>query len=333
MADGKSSTIQSTAAQRLAKVTDILTFQKTATSILFDPDSTKFPDRKHLPHIPGAPPGALPLDVPKVPAFAREEFQHEIKTLTDGIAYDDLYHLNTQSGTQWDGFRHFAHVATKTFYNNTRAEDIVGPTANDKGGIGHWARHGIAGRGILLDYRGYAQKKGITYDPYDYYPISYEDLYQCGKDQGIDVRPQAQGGDVHVGDLLFIRSGFVEQYQSKTPDDRARLALRPHRIGPDDGQRWTGLAQEEKVLDWLHDSYFAAVAGDAPAFEAWPTHEDYHLHEHLLALWGCPIGEMFDLEKLAEKCRQQNRWIFFVTSSPANVPAGVSTHANAMAIF
>lgn len=31
--------------------------------------------------------------------------------------------------------------------------------------------------------------------------------------------------------------------------------------------------QGEEELDWLHDCYFAAVAGDAPAFEAWPSQE------------------------------------------------------------
>lgn len=155
------------------------------------------------------------------------------------------------------------------------------------------------------------------------------------------------------------------------------MALRPHAIGPDDGQRWAGVGQEEKVLDWLHDSYFAAVAGDAPAFEAWPTHAgthaytpsqrwehfadcelDYYLHEYILALWGMPLGEMLDLEKLAKTCRAKNRWTFFVSSAPANVPGesfssllyfsiavvsrigltfictgGVSSHVNANAIF
>ena len=77
---------------------------------------------------------------------------------------------------------------------------------------------------------------------------------------------------MRIGDILFIRSGFVEAYHSKSPEDRTKMALRPHAIGPDDGQRWAGVGQEEKVLDWLHDSYFAAVAGDAPAFEAWPSH-------------------------------------------------------------
>lgn len=49
---------------------------------------------------------SLPLNHPEVPAFARESFKHEIKTLSENVAYDDKYELNTQSGTQWDGFRH-----------------------------------------------------------------------------------------------------------------------------------------------------------------------------------------------------------------------------------
>jgi len=74
----------------------------------------------------------LPLNVPEQPAFGRQPFHQEIKVLAENIAYDDIYHLNTQSGTQWDGFRHFAHLASKTFYNNTKGEDIVGPRANEK---------------------------------------------------------------------------------------------------------------------------------------------------------------------------------------------------------
>ena len=53
MADSKS-----TAQMRLTQVKDILTSNKTALTIPFDPDSTIFPTRKELPEIPGAPPGA-----------------------------------------------------------------------------------------------------------------------------------------------------------------------------------------------------------------------------------------------------------------------------------
>jgi hypothetical protein len=41
--------------QRLSQVKDFLTMEKTATTIPWDPNSTKFPTRKELPKIPGAP--------------------------------------------------------------------------------------------------------------------------------------------------------------------------------------------------------------------------------------------------------------------------------------
>ncbi|KAL5390265.1 hypothetical protein DPSP01_001837 [Paraphaeosphaeria sporulosa] len=360
---------KSTAGQRLTQIKDFLTMNKTATTIPWDPNSTKFPMRKELPKIPGAPDDAawvwgnddnigrlnlltpsrvaaaakeirtgeivpvnLPLNVPNQPAFGREIFKHEIKVLAENLAYDDIYHLNTQSGTQWDGFRHFAHMATGNFYNGAKGSDIVGPSANEKCSIHHWADHGIAGRAVLLDYRAYARSKGITYDPFDHHAITYAQLAACGKEQGIDIRPAAQGGDIHIGDILLIRSGWKEAYDSKTPEERSKAALRTHEPG-NDGQRWTGVAQEEEILDWLHDSYFAAVGGDAPAFEAWPTEKPWHVHEYVLALWGMPLGEMLDLERLAEKCRERGRWTFFFTSAPANVPGGVSSHVNGTAIF
>ncbi|KAF1814565.1 hypothetical protein P152DRAFT_279092 [Eremomyces bilateralis CBS 781.70] len=364
MADHKRTT-----SQRLTQIKDFLTMNKTASTIPWDPESTKFPTRKELPPIAGAPPEAawvwgeddfcgrlnlltpsrvaaaskeirtgeivpvnLPLTTPEQPAFGREKFEHQIKVLAPGVAYDDIYHMNTQSGTQWDGFRHFAHIPTATFYNNTKDEDILGPKANHKCSIHHWAEHGIAGRGVLIDYRGYAHKMGIKYDPFDYYSISWDELYKCGQDQGIDIRPIAQGGDIRPGDMLFVRSGWVEEYHQKPRDERAAAALRGHDGHPGE-QSYVGLAQEEKMLDWLHDCYFATVGGDAPAFEAWPTRADYHLHQYILALWGMPLGEMLDLENLAKKCHERNRWFFFFSSTPANMPGGVSSHVNGQAIF
>lgn len=53
MADQKSP-----ASQRLTQIKDFLTMNKTATTIPWDPDCTKFPTRKELPQIPGAPPEA-----------------------------------------------------------------------------------------------------------------------------------------------------------------------------------------------------------------------------------------------------------------------------------
>lgn len=123
----------------------------------------------------------------------------------------------------------------------------------------------------MLDYRGYAEKIGRKYDAFDYHGISFDDLLACGKDQDINILPASQGGDIQIGDLLFVRGGFVADYYSKTAEELGIAARRPHVYGPDDQQRWAGVKQETKTLDWLHDCWFAAVAGDSPTFEAWPS--------------------------------------------------------------
>ncbi|KAF3934616.1 hypothetical protein ABW20_dc0101974 [Dactylellina cionopaga] len=356
------------ATRRLSQVREQI-MGRQSTSIPWDPSSTSFPSRKDLPKIPGAPEDAawvwgpddyigrlnlltptrvqaaaqeiktgemarldLPLNVPEQPAFGREKFEHKIKTLVENIAYDDLYTMNTQSGTQWDGFRHFAHIPTLTFYNSTKGSDVTGPHANHKCSVHHWSAHGFSGRAVLLDYRSYADSIGVKYDTATPYAISFEDLRACGKYQGIDIRPASQGGDIRIGDILLIRSGWVEDYYRRTPEERARLALRGH-DSHDDKQQWAGVKQEDAMIDWLHDCYFSAVGGDAPSFERWPTPEKYHLHEYILALWGMPLGEMLDLEKCSQLAKKNKRWTFFISSAPANCPGGVSSHVNGTAIF
>lgn len=112
---------------------------------------------------------------------------------------------------------------------------------------------------------------------------------------------------------------------TKTQDELAAYrAASPHRFG--------GVKQSEATLRWIWD-HFAAVAGDQPAFERWPSAEGWYMHEVLLAGWGCPIGELFDLEALASHCRATGRWSFFVSSEPCNVPGGVASPPNVLAIF
>lgn len=44
-------------------------------------------------------------------------------------------------------------------------------------------------------------------------------------------------------------------------------------------------------------------------------------------------GELFDLEKLAEECKQQKRWSFFFTSAPLHIRGGVGSPPNTIVIF
>jgi hypothetical protein len=48
---------------------------------------------------------------------------------------------------------------------------------------------------------------------------------------------------------------------------------------------------------------------------------------------SCPTGEIFDLEGLSDMCHELQRYSFFLTSMPLNMPGGVSSPPNALAIF
>jgi len=49
----------------------------------------------------------LPLDMLSHPAFERQQFQHQILNKAPMAMNDDAISMNTQSSTQWDGFRHY----------------------------------------------------------------------------------------------------------------------------------------------------------------------------------------------------------------------------------
>lgn len=91
---------------------------------------------------------------------------------------------------------------------------------------------------------------------------------------------------------------------------------------------FVGVDQTEEMVDFLHDEYFSAVAGDQPGFEAWPPKPELNLHSIILPLWGMPIGEMWDLEELAEKCKERGQYHFFFASAPANVAGMYSSSSS-----
>lgn len=123
----------------------------------------------------------------------------------------------------------------------------------------------------------------------------------------------SQGVSFRQGDILFVRTGWTKAYELLSDEECQALADKtsPPAIG---------LESSEETLRWIWDEGFAAVAGDQPSFEAWPCQDtEYWLHEWLLAGWGLPIGEIFDLEKLSDECRQRKRWTFFFSSMPLKV--------------
>lgn len=266
----------------------------------------------------------LPLNVPSPPFFDRKPIQHEIHSTTPHTL-DDTYALNTQSSSQWDGFRHCADPKTGYFYNGVLSQEILGDEdreieATGKLGIDAWAKRGIVGRGVLLDVFRWAKDNGKQYHPFSRHEITVEDLQACAKMQGVSFQ---------TGDILLIRTGWLQHYLFLSADSQIDRSKQPA-----SQYQYAGLAASSPMKDFLHDNYFAAAASDNANFEVWPPDStNDSLHASMLPLWGMPIGELWDLEALSEKCVAHERWTFLLTSSPGNVPGGVGSPPNALAMF
>ncbi|KAI9901925.1 hypothetical protein N3K66_003742 [Trichothecium roseum] len=258
-----------------------------------------------------------PLDAVSPPCFGRAGLSHRMWQKKPRVVNDDEVTLNTQSSSQWDGLRHFGYQDEAVFYGGRTIGDLY---SSDVLGIHAWANAGgIVGRGILLDYASWTEQAGRSLPPaFETSPIPASDLRLVAASQGTTIRP---------GDILLVRTGWGRAYAGLDDAGRAALAAM-------DPPPAVGLESSEETLRWLWDCGFAAVAGDQPSFEAWPCRDKrFWLHEWLLSGWGMPIGEIFDLERLAEECAKRKRWSFFFSSVPLKVPGGVASPPNGVAIF
>ncbi|KZV67767.1 hypothetical protein PENSPDRAFT_754659 [Peniophora sp. CONT] len=270
-----------------------------------------------------------PINFPEKPLFHRRAPEIKSQYLIEGATIrDDEIHINTQSGTQWDCFKHFPVLNHNTIYGGVKVDDLPighislpGPVNIDpeliKMGVQNWAQHGICGRGVFLDVVTYYTKDGgaLPYDPWTTHAISVSVLEDCARAQGVTFRR---------GDILILRVGFIQKYNQADKTARDEMA---------ETLTFAGIEQSEEMKRFLWNNHFAAVASDQPALEASLPAPEHWMHETILSLWGMPLGEFFDVEKLSEVCKQKGRYTFFFSSWPLHILGGVASPPNAAAYF
>lgn len=263
----------------------------------------------------------LDAELPDPPLYGRRAPEHTVHTGAGGLSHDDELAFNTQSSSQWDGFRHIG--SPHGFYNGVDDESH---------GMHHWARRGIAGRAVLADVDRWRTQQGRPLRHRETEPIPMAEVTEC---------LAAQGTDVHAGDILLIRTGWVGWYRTLDKSQREALAA---------DLRTPGLEPGAATSRALWDMHVAAVAADNPAVEYWPAGSlvpqevrnlaranpdrgpDVFVHFSLLPLLGIPLGELWDLEALAADCASDGVYECFLTSAPLNVNRGVASPPNALAI-
>lgn len=268
----------------------------------------------------------LPLDFFNPPLIAHRGIPaHEIFGLNEFHRDDRIDNFFPQAGTQIDGLRHFANP-DRGFYNGFDGENLT--VGSPELGIQLVAQRGISGRGLLLDVAAYRSSVGreIVQDSNE--QITVADL---------DATLNFQNSEILPGDILLIRTGWLSAVRS------GAIALTSPVKSP-------GLEQSESIAEWLWNKQVSMAAADNVALEAWPADRETirtraedegilarsnhtgMLHRVLIPLLGLTIGELWDLDELAEACRERDSFDFLLTAEPLNMNGGVGSPANALAI-
>jgi kynurenine formamidase len=217
---------------------------------------------------------------------------------------DDLLILPLQSGTQWDALAHI--VFDGHIYNGYDATDVGGKGAirNDIAAT----RDRIVGRGVLLDI---PRSKGREWlEPGE--PIHADDLEACVRAQGVEVGR---------GDIVLIRTGQMAQVRDEGS------------WGAYAGGSAPGLALDS--APWIFDRELAAIATDTWGAEVLPNETPdvfQPMHIILIVHTGLLMGEIFDLEALADDCAADGRYEFLFSAVPLPITGGVGSPVNPVAI-
>lgn len=221
-----------------------------------------------------------------------------------------------QGGSQWDGLAHVRHA---TYGNYNGVPDIdVHDAPEGRLGVDQWSHRGIVGRGVLIDLHRHMQRSGRTYDPLDAHAFSVSDL---------DDAAAAQGTTIEAGDILLIHFGWTQKYVEASAAERAAMTTWGSVTAP-------GPEQSPEMVEHLWNLHVAAVATDTLGVEVMDQRGDseFFLHEHLLPLFGMPIGEMWVLDALAADCAADGVYESLLVSVPLNLRGGVGSPPQAVAI-
>jgi len=248
------------------------------------------------------------------------------------VVSDDQVTLCLQYSTQWDALSHVGSffdadadgTDEKVYFNGFRAgEHVVGPHSYDgeaadtnntgarRLGIQNFARHGMQGRGVLIDLEAHV---GRARTFVDFAMLS-------------DIM-QKDGVTVERGDMVIFRTGFADEILSmnRTPS-KERL----------ENSCAVLQGRDPKLLEWISDSGAAALIADNYAVEGIPPvpadgkRPMLPLHHHCLFKLGLPLAELWYLSELADWLRANGRNRFLLTAPPLNLPGAVGSPATPVA--
>jgi kynurenine formamidase len=223
---------------------------------------------------------------------------------------DDFVSMPLQCSTQWDGLGHIFDEGKA--WNGRRSGSVVTSDGDLVTGIER-ASAAIVGRGVLLDVGRFLEPE--SGELRDGYAISAAELDACAAAQG-------ETSVVRRGDIVLVRTGRYAR--------ALREGWNGYAGGPSAGLSLTTAA-------WLHRTEIAAIATDTWGVEVRPNEFDVEsfqpLHQVAIPNIGLTLGEMWNLEELADVCRELGRWEFLLSAPPLAITGAVGSPINPVAML
>jgi kynurenine formamidase len=230
-------------------------------------------------------------------AAGRQPYPH-------GIGFgDDAISMFLQCGTQWDGLSHvFDHGKMWNGYDANR----VTSRGAELNGIEKMAAK-IVSRGVLLDIARFKRVEALKPG----HAISEQELTGCAAAEGVEIGR---------GDIVLVRTGQLGY-------------CRKHGWGEFAAGDAPGLSFE--TARWLQRSEIAAIASDTWGLEVRPNElpDSFQpLHQVMIPNIGLLVGEIFDLESLADDCAEDKVYEFMFVAPPLPITGAVGSPVNPQAI-
>lgn len=217
---------------------------------------------------------------------------------------DDIVIMPLQCGTQWDALGHV--VFEDVIYNGYSADQV-----SSKGAMKNavtQACESMVGRGVLLDI---PRANGVEWlEPG--YAIGAADLDRACEMANLEVGP---------GDHVFIRTGAMTQCRAQG------------NWGNYAGGDAAGLGLDS--VEWIAERSIVAMATDTWGFEVRPNETPdvaQPLHLILITHMGLWLGEIFDLDPIADDCATDGVYEFMFCGPPLPFSRAVGSPLNPMAI-
>ncbi|MBF4616378.1 cyclase family protein [Curtobacterium sp. VKM Ac-1376] len=219
---------------------------------------------------------------------------------------DDAIDIYLQGTTQVDALGHAWYG--DQIWNGYDETTTIGGL--DVASVAPLARHGIVGRGVLLDM---ARHRGVEVlgkrDTFD-----DRDLEACAAAQGVELRPH---------DIIVIRTGVIGSYWSRDRDEFYADWSEP------------GLEYRPELVKWFHKREIPCLVTDTMGNEITldpTTGFKLLLHNALMRNLGIVMTELTVLDELADDCAADGQWDFLFAAAPILVEKAAGAPVNPIVI-